>query len=118
MSRTAWQRKAPDFYARQGDTSPIIAYQLKDGNGVVVNLTGATITFIMWAPGAATAKVSAAATVTDLLLGKVSYTWAASALDTPGDYMGEWEVVFSGGAIETFPNSGYLKIRVSDDLAA
>lgn len=115
---TRWQRKAPDVFLKSADTSPAIAYQLKDGNGVVVTLTGATVKFMMWAPGAAAAKINAAATITDAALGKVSYTPTAGNTDTPGDYLAEWQVTFSGGAIETFPNSDHLKVRVLQDLAA
>lgn len=115
---TRWKRKAPDFYWKQNDTSPAIAFQLKDGNGVAVNLTGATVKFMMWAPGAAAIKVNAAATITDATTGKVSYTPSATDTDTPGDYIAEWQVTFSGGAVETFPNGDWLKVRVLDDLGA
>jgi hypothetical protein len=118
VSRTAWQRKAPDFYASQGDTAPVIAEQLLDGAGNPAPLTGASVKLQMWLPGAAVAKVDAAATITDAALGKVSYTWTAPNLDTPGDYLAQWKVTYSGGAIERFPNSGYRKVRVSAYVAA
>lgn len=118
MSKTRWQRKAPDFYWKQGDTAPAIAEQLFDGTGTAVNLTGASVKFMMWAPGDAAVKVNATATITDAALGKVSYTPTALNTDTIGDYLVEWQVTFSGGAIETFPNSGHQKVRVVDDVAA
>lgn len=117
MPLTLFSRQAPDWYVKQGDRSPSIAFQLLDGNGVAINLAAATVSFIMWAPGAAAAKVNAAATITDAPTGKVSYAWAAVDTDTPGDYMAEWEVTFSGGYKETFPNSGWLKVRILDDIA-
>lgn len=117
MSRTRWQRKAPDFHIKQNDTAPAIAEQLFDGLGVVVNLSGASVKFMMEAPGAGTPKVNAAATITDAALGKVSYTWLAANTDTPGDYLACWQVTFSGGAVETFPNSDWQKVRVKDDIA-
>ena len=115
---TKWERKSPDVWLKSNDTSPAITYQLKDGTGAVVVLTGASVKFMMWAPGAASAKVNAAATITDAALGKVSYTPTAPNTDTPGDYIAEWQVTFAGGAIETFPNGDYLKVRVLTDLAA
>jgi phage baseplate assembly protein gpV len=118
MSRTRWQRKAPDFYLTANDTSPAIAYQLLDGNGAAVSLTGAAVEFHMWGPGAAAAKINAAATITDAALGKVSYTFTAPNTDTPGDYLARWQVTFSGGAIQSFPNGDLLKVRVKDDIAA
>jgi hypothetical protein len=116
MSRTRWQRKAPDFYWKQGDTAPAIAEQLFDGLGVVVNLAGASVKFMMWGPGDAAVKVNAAATITDAALGKVSYTPIAADTNTVGDWLAEWEVTFGGGAKETFPNSGHQKVRVVDDI--
>ena len=118
MSRTRWQRKAPDHHWKQGDTAPAIAEQLFDGLGVPVVLTGASVKFMMWGPGDAAVKVNAAATITDAATGKVSYTPLAANTDTPGDYLVEWQVTFSGGAIETFPNSDWQKVRVKDDIAA
>jgi len=118
VSRSRWQRKAPDFYWKQGDTAPAIAEQLFDGLGVAVNLTAASVKFMMWGQGAAAIEVNAAATITDAALGKVSYTPIATDTDTPGDYLVEWAVTFGGGAIETFPNSGWQKVRVVDDIAA
>lgn len=119
MSRTAWERKAPDFYWKQNDTAPSIAEQLVDGNGAAVVLTGATVKFMAWIPGQATAKVNATATVDDAATGKVSYAPIAADTDTVCDMMAEWQVTFSSPTrIETFPNSGWQKIRVVDDIAA
>ena len=118
MSRTRWQRKAPDFYWKQGDTAPAIAEQLFSGTGGVVDLTSASVKFMMWGPGDAAVKVNAAATITDAPTGKVAYTPTSANTDTPGDYLVEWQVTFAGGAIETFPNSDWQKVRVKDDIAA
>lgn len=118
MSRTAWQRKAPDAYWKQGDTAPAIAEQLFDGNGDPVNLAGASVKFMAWFPGDAAVKINASATVTDAATGKVSYTPTALNTDTAGDLLVEWQVTFGGGAIETFPNSNWQKVRVVDDIAA
>ena len=118
MSRSAWQRKPPDFWIKQGDTAPSIAEQLLDGNGDPVVLTGASVKFMMWAPGDAAVKVNAAATITDAATGKVSFTFSAAQTDTVGDYVAEWQVTYSGGAIESFPNADWQKVRIKDDIAA
>lgn len=118
MSRTAWQRKPPDFFWKQNDTAPAIAEQLLDGLGAPVNLAGASVKFMMWQPGDAAIKVNAAASITDAATGKVSYTPNAGNTDTPGDYAVEWQVTFGGGGIETFPNGTWQKVRVVDDLGA
>jgi hypothetical protein len=117
MSRTRWQRKAPDFNWTQGDTAPAIAEQLFDGTGTAVNLSGATVKFQMAGPGQATAEVDATATITDAALGKVSYTPITADTDTIGVYMVQWKVTFGGGAIERFPNSDYQKIKIQKQVA-
>jgi hypothetical protein len=118
VSRTAWQRKAPDAYWKQNDTAPAIAEQLFDGTGTAVNLTGASVKFMAWFPGDAAVKINATATVTDAATGKVSYTPTSTDTNTVGDLMAEWQVTFGGGAVETFPNSGHQKVRIVDDIAA
>jgi hypothetical protein len=117
LSRTAWQRRPPDAYWKQNDTSPAITGALKDGTGAAVNLTGASVKFMMWAPGEASAKINAAATITGASTGNVSYTPNSTDTNTIGDYLAEWQVTFSGGAVETFPNAALLKVRVTDDVA-
>jgi hypothetical protein len=116
MSRTSWQRKAPDAYLKQNDTSPAVRSQLFDGLGLPVNLTGASVLFMAWFPGDAAVKINAAATLVDAALGIVSYTPTAPNTDTIGDLMAEWQVTFGGGAKETFPNGEWLKVRVLDDI--
>lgn len=118
MSYTAWQRRAPDAYWKQNDTAPAIAEQLLDGTGTAVNLTGASVKFMAWFPGDATVKINQSATITDAATGKVSYTPSSTDTNTIGALMVEWQVTFSGGAVETFPNSGWQKIVVMDDVAA
>ena len=33
------------------------------------------------------------------------------------DVIVKWQVTFGGGAIETFPNADWAKVRVKDDIA-
>jgi hypothetical protein len=117
MSSTPWKRRPVDFFVKQLDTAPVIAFQLLDGTGAPVVLTGATVKFMMQAPGDANPKINAAATITDAATGKVSYTWSGTNTDTIGDYLAEWQVTFGGGAVETFPNGEILKVRILDDIA-
>jgi hypothetical protein len=99
------------FYTKKDNTAIAIAVVLSDANGPV-SLTGATVRFRMRAwdgissPALGTAKVDAAATPDgdqSANKGKVTYTWQAADVDTPGLYACEWEVTFSGGAKATFP---------------
>lgn len=113
MTRTAWEKRAPDAYWKQDDTAPAISEQLQDGLGAPVNLTGATVRFIGRLKGAATVTIDQPATIVGSPTnGTVSYTPQAADTDTIGDLLVEWKVTFSGGAIERFPNSDWQKVRV------
>jgi hypothetical protein len=50
-------------------------------------------------------------------MGQVSYTLQAGDTDTPGHYIAEWEVEFQNGAIQSFPNGGYVSILITEQLA-
>ncbi len=106
------------FFFKQGDTVPKIQTILKDGAGVIVDLTGATVKFKMRSKFDATVKIDSAALVvspgTD---GLVEYQWVTADTNTPGWYDAEWEVVFPGGKIETFPNKGYDTIKIAIQVA-
>jgi len=106
-----------DFVIKQNDTSPDFQRTLLDSDGVAVPLTGATVRFHMYDQMRTTAKIDGAATITDAANGVVVYSWAAGDTDTTGWYWGEFEVTFSDGSIETFPNTGYTSIKVSPELA-
>ena len=105
-----------DYWIKKGDTTPAIASTLLDADGNPVNLTGATVRFIMRKKGASSAKVNAAATVVTPAAGTVSYSWQSADTDTASRYEAEWEVTFSGGAKQTFPNSSHLIVEVLRDL--
>lgn len=104
------------FYLKQNDTSPAIRAQLADQNDVPINITGATVKFLMRL-GTASPKVNASATIIDAVSGIVRYDWQAADTDTNGNFSGEFEVTFSGGSVETFPNDGYFSIVITDDIA-
>jgi len=105
----------PALYVKEGDEGiPFVAI-LKDRAGVVVDLTGAGVDFIMALPNT-TPKVNAAATITDATGGEVSYTSLTGDLDTVGTYFVEWEVTFAGGEIQRFPGDGYNVIAVRANL--
>lgn len=105
------------FYIKQNDTSPAIQATLKDVDGNVVDLSGATVRFHMRKQGATTAKVDAAATIVDDIGGVVRYNWTSANTDTVGTYQAEFEVTYSDETVETFPNATYLKVKVVDDIA-
>lgn len=105
------------FYIKQNDTSPAIQATLKDVDGAVVPLAGATVRFHMRKQGATTAKVDAAAVIVNDVGGIVRYNWVAADTNTVGTYQAEFEVTYSDNTVETFPNASYLKVKVIDDIA-
>ena len=98
------------FYIKQNDTAPAITATLYE-NSVAVDLTGATVKFHMGS------IVDAAATVVSASEGKVKYQWQATDTATVGEYNAEFEVTFSDGTIETFPNDGFLRIIITSEVA-
>jgi hypothetical protein len=104
-----------DFYIKRHDTRPPLVKNLLDADGDPVNLSTASVVFIMSAGGVP--KVNRApVTVTNAPTGEVSYQWQAADTDTSGQYDGEFEVASGGGGVQTFPNPKKLVILVSDDL--
>ena len=104
------------FNIKQNDTSPTLSVVVADSSGTAINITGASVLFKMRAVNSSSLKVNSSATITNASNGAVSYTFSASDTNTAGLFQGEFQVTFSGGLIETFPNSEYISINVLDDL--
>lgn len=104
------------FYIKQNDTVPSIRATLKNGSGNAVDLASTTIRFHMRALGGTSAKVDAAASIINANTGIVQYDWDAADTDTVGSYQAEFEVTYSDSTVETFPNNGYILIKITDDI--
>lgn len=105
-----------DFWIKKNDTVPVLEAILKDSDGVVVDVTGASIRFHMATIGG-TLKVDDTGSVVDGSAGHVRYEWIAADTDTAGTYLAEWEVTYPNSTIETFPSDGYFEIEILSDLA-
>ena len=107
------------FQIKEGDTSPTIGFQLLDGDGNGVNLTGAEVRFIM-ADLSGNVVVDDDTTgsvkITDATTGKVRYDWQQEDTNDSGTYDAEWEVTYTDSAVETFPNFEDITIRIEPDL--
>lgn len=112
--------QTPNFSIGENDRLPPLVVTLLDGDGNIVDLTAATsVAFHMVTEDRATTKVNAAATINSPATdGEVQYDWVSADTDTPGLYLGEWEVTFTSGKKETFPNRRFkYLIEVVEELA-
>lgn len=104
------------FTIKRGDTSPALLLEL---GGAGISLAGATVAFSMapFPSGAAVIDRAVASVAAGFDVPVVQYDWAAGDTAAAGDYLAEFEVTFSDGARETFPNGEHLLIRIVRDLA-
>lgn len=103
------------FHIKQGDTAPALQATLRYADGTAINLTGATVRFLMRPHDDATVAVNGAATVITAADGLVEYRWAAGDTDDVGIYQAEFEIA-QGSTIVTVPNAGYIVVQVLGDI--
>lgn len=104
-----------DFTIKADDTSPALKYQLLTASRDPVDLSGANeVRFLMG--DVVAADTNSGVTITDAANGKVKYEWQTGDTSEAGHYDAEWEVEYSDGTVETFPNTGFIAIRVRPDL--
>jgi len=85
----------------QGDYGVTVTANLhvKDSDPVeYVNLSGATVRFLMRKSDDKRFTVESAAVVTSTVSGGVAYTFVEDELDEPGEYLGFWETTFAAGS--------------------
>ena len=102
------------FTITENDTREFLVRTLRNSDGAVIDLTGASVQFHM--TRGSTVKVNAAAVITNATGGIVEYRWAAGNTDTPGHYKGEFQVTLSDGTIISVPTGG-IPIHVVQEQA-
>lgn len=105
------------FIIKQGDTSPSLVATLLSSSREPAALTGATVQFHMRGSRASATPITGEATIVDPTAGQVRYDWATGDTATAGDYIAEFEVTYLDGAIETFPNDGYMDVTIQEAIA-
>jgi len=104
------------FHIKQNDTVPSLRAALENGNGDAVDLTNATCQFHLRKIGSTTVVVDASAQIVTEATGIVQYNWIADDTDTVGSYQAEFEVTYPDNTVETFPNNGYIRVEITDDI--
>ena len=113
-----------DFTTKQGDNALVFNDTLTNTDDstspptvTAVDLTGASVQFVMRALTATTPAINASATIgSPSTAGKVSYTPTATDTATAGMFNAYWIVTFGGGAVQRFPTNGYLTVEIQENL--
>ena len=102
------------FTYKVGDTAPAFRIQCLTLAGLPQDLTGATAQLRIKKPSGK--KLAGALAVEGGTDGYVNRTWVAGDLDVAGIYLGEVEVTFSSGAVQTYPAHGHIRLVVTEQL--
>lgn len=107
-----------DLQLKQGDTSPALEMQCQDNSGDPKDISGGSVDFHFKEQGATETVISTGATITNGTEGRVKYQWQPDDTNiTPAIYEGEFEITYSDGYIETFPNTGNFTIEIVAEVA-
>lgn len=105
------------FNIKENDTSPALEATLTDEDGAAIDLSAASVQFHMSPLGeSGTLTVDASAVIRDAAGGVVAYEWSTGDTSAPGEYQSEFEVTYSDGTIESFPNDGYFSVIVHPEV--
>lgn len=100
------------FFIKQGDSSPELVYRLSES----INLTGATALFSMTPITAPEADSIVRESATIGAENKLSYTFDEGRTQVAGVFRAEFEITYADSSIETFPNTGYITVKIMRGL--
>lgn len=108
---------AANFYIKQNDTAPSIEAVLTDSTGRAKSLVLASqINFNMSTEDGASLINLGTGSIINAAKGIVSYPWQTGDTSNTGIHNAEFQVTYTNGQIETFPNSGYIKVIIREEL--
>lgn len=85
----------------QNDTRPVLEFAITQ-DGSPIDLTGCTVKFYMKNTDTGAVKINGSTCVIDNAVAGIGrYIWSAGDTDTVGTYLGEIEITFSDGKIQT-----------------
>jgi hypothetical protein len=91
------------MHLKVGDLAPTLRI---DTNA---DVTGATTKVVKYRRRHTTTIITKTLTVVDAPTGVLEYAWVAPDTDVAGTYQGEAVITFASGAIQRFPQDGYLE---------
>lgn len=109
-----------DKYVKQGNLNPKLQTVIKDSSGAVVDLTAVVGVKVRMQPvgDPSVKKINdAAGTVDNPAAGLIGYQQVAADVDTPGDYVLEWELDWGASTPQTVPDKQFDLIRIEPKLA-
>jgi hypothetical protein len=106
-----------DYTVKQGDSAPSLTDTLTYSTGDAVDLTGATVKFVMRSmTSARPMTLTGAVSVPTPMAGHVQYTPSTDDTASAGMFMANWVVTFPDTSVMTFPTVGYLWVTVEENL--
>jgi hypothetical protein len=106
------------FYIKQNDTAPSIEAALSDSNGRVKSMANAQVVrFHMKDENGNILVENGLGTIINATKGIVAYEWQAGDTANTGIHSAEFQIQYINGQVETFPNTGYIKVIIKDELA-
>jgi hypothetical protein len=99
---------------KKNDSHDVITYQLENDDNSTVDLTGASVNFVMGKKNKLI--TNAPAVITSATSGIVSYQLAPSDTLIAGTFLAEFVVTFPNGTQKTFPSNGYITVDVEQNL--
>lgn len=107
-----------NFYIKQNDTAPSLEVVLTSSSGRAKPMTeAASIAFNMSTEAGVNIVSLGTGTIVNSTKGIVAYTWQTGDTSNTGIHNAEFQVTYNNGQIETFPNSGYIKVIIKGELA-
>jgi len=106
------------FYIKQNDTAPTIEAVLTDSAGKAKSLANVqTVAFNMVDENGNVVVDHGAGFVVSAIRGIAAYKWEPGDTATVGVHKAEFEVTYTNGQVETFPNTGYINVIIKAQLA-
>lgn len=108
------------FIIKEGDTSPALLLQMQDSEQNPVNISGSSVQLIAVDEETGETVITEDTTgnleIVDAINGIVKYPWKSADTENARTLLYEFEVEYTDGAVETFPNDSYNVIEIIKDL--